>query len=53
MLTVKHPGAPLFLMLHMLEVFNHSAVLRNVLQVLTLYIQYVFCFALLVQKYKC
>jgi hypothetical protein len=32
-LALQSEGAPLFLLVHMLEIFNHSAVLRNVIQV--------------------
>jgi hypothetical protein len=34
-LTVDHPGAPMFLLVHMMEIFNHSAILRNVIQSIT------------------
>jgi hypothetical protein len=32
-LALDHSGAPLFLLVHMREIFNHSAILRNVIQV--------------------
>ena len=34
-LTLDHPGAPLFLLVHLMEIFNHSAILRNVIQSIT------------------
>jgi len=34
-LTVDHPGAPLFLLTHLMEIFSHSAILRNVIQSIT------------------
>ena len=34
-LTLDAPGAPLFLLVHLMEIFSHSAILRNVIQSIT------------------
>mmetsp|Transcript_19064 Transcript_19064/g.28050 ORF Transcript_19064/g.28050 Transcript_19064/m.28050 type:complete len:632 (+) Transcript_19064:2-1897(+) len=34
-LSLDAPGAPLFLLVHLMEIFSHSAILRNVIQSIT------------------